>query len=75
MVWKDKQCILKEKYELKETRVVKKFLLFPKKLGCIWKWLETVTITQHVIDKWSFCEMGGVFDGYKWADKEWVEDE
>lgn len=42
------QVILKQKYKLNETRVIKKFLFFPLTLDGETRWLEVAKIKQKV---------------------------
>lgn len=55
-----------------ETRVVTKFLLFPKKLGNTIKWLGHAKIKQRVCER----DVGGSMDWstkLKWCDIEWMD--
>ena len=57
-----------------EERVITKFLLFPKKVGNEWRWLEKASIHQKVMP----VDMGGSMEWgkykHQWRDIKWEED-
>lgn len=64
------------KEQLGQERIVRRFLLWPMKIGDEWRWLESVSYIEQaqLIQVWS-----GAFDGpeiiwrdtYKWVPQEW----
>ena len=58
------------RHSINDSRVVKRFLLFPKCIGGEWRWLEVAYIKQ----KYAFFYTG-MFYGEFWKDFEWVESE
>ena len=53
------------KPKIGDTRIVKRFLLFPKNLNNDVVWLEVAHIRQ--------CIYHGDYFGYTWKDQEWVD--
>jgi len=56
MRWKEQINVIGER------RVIKRFLLFPRKIQREWRWLETAYIIQ-------------IMTHFGWRDSEWVESE
>ena len=56
-----------------ETRIVEKFLWFPKCIGTEWRWWERVKIKQMVrtIDVGGSMQFGRY--KHKWCDMSWVD--
>ena len=70
MRWENKH---KKKYQIGDSRVVKKFLFFPIKIGNHWRWLEKALIRQTLNDYEAIDPSGGfTFDSYKWYNIEWL---
>lgn len=76
-------CLMACRYKEKEKpvfwhndgdrRVIKKYLLLPKKLDNEWRWLEKVKIGQLYRKR-----LQGLINpkyGRKWVDEAWVDDE
>jgi len=57
-----------------EERTITKFLLFPKKIGNEWRWLEKASIHQRVerIDVGGSMEYGRY--KHRWIDRNWEEE-
>lgn len=65
MRWKKKD----KKYpEDGATRIITRFLLFPKCIYNQYRWLEIVKIEQSYIGYDYTCDMGGF-----WVDKSWCD--
>ena len=58
---------LNERRKSKETRIIEKFLFFPKEIGSVTKWLQRVKIKQDIQ-----LRDGGFNAPYVWNDLEWV---
>jgi len=58
------------KPEIGSTRIVKKFLIFPKTINEDTRWLETVYYRQAYVYDTRACQG----DNLWWADMEWVDD-
>jgi hypothetical protein len=56
-----------------DTRLISKFLLFPKRINREWRWLEKVTYRQKCEKVMNY---GSMDYGYhkEWVDKEWVDE-
>lgn len=75
MRWSDIKKAKEPKYQHGQLRTVRRFLLFPKKIGHETRWLEIATWIQefHVTEKeWT------VFGDYnktvnKWRDSQWSD--
>jgi hypothetical protein len=63
----------KQKKELGQTRVVRKLLLMPKKLGGEWRWLGVEVIRQYCVQRWvSFHDLSGGYYTLVFVDREWM---
>jgi len=68
----------KEPINSKDTRIISKFILFPKRLylpnSCIkkTKWLETANIKQIASPFFSSCGTMMFCEKFKWVDSFWV---
>ena len=79
MRWKKKQKKIKnttEHYSVGDTRIITKFLFFPKCINDEYRWLEFANIKQ-VLEKqtnWEYFEIVGYYEyeEYVWVDKEWI---
>jgi hypothetical protein len=58
---------------LGEHRVVKKFLIFPRKLDEEWRWLETSYIVQKVCREENYTEFGPIEGKCKWFNEHWLD--
>ena len=54
---------------LGDSRIIKRFLYFPKQIGQDWRWWETVYIRQIYRARDPFCESQS-----NWEDQEFVDD-
>lgn len=56
-----------------DSREVKQFLFFPKRIGTQWRWLEKSLIKQILHDYTALDPCGGFsYDSYKWYNVEWL---
>ena len=57
------------KTEIGSTRIVKKFLIFPKTINEDTRWLEKVYYRQNYIYDTRACQG----DDLRWEDMEWID--
>lgn len=62
MRWKEKV------WKIGATRVVRRFLFFPRLVAGEWRWLETVKIQQQL-------RLEVHYDGFYWEDISWIDDQ
>ena len=65
----------KPEYTKGDTRVVKRFLLFPLRIDNEIRWLETARIVQEYMATTCFDPDGHSFDCYKWRNIGWIKDD
>ena len=64
----------KKEYDLGETRMVSRFLLFPKRIGNEMRWLERARIIKRKRSSYTYDEVCGPMEVYEWEDYAWVKD-
>ena len=64
----------KKEYDLGETRMVSRFLLFPKRIGNEMRWLERAEIVKVMRNSYFFNAVGDKIDCCGWEDYAWVKD-
>lgn len=73
MRWKVRS---KEEPELGETRLIRKFLLFPKRINDEWRWLERALIYQKYISRRALIpEVRHPIYIKCWRDSSWADNE
>ena len=67
MKWRTKESKLYEK--LGETRIIKRFALWPKTLNGERRWLEFYHVKQELKQTFRCLDIACIPDGYKWVDQ------
>ena len=74
MHWKKKAEILPK---IDDTRIITKFLLFPKCLSGTWKWLELAKIKQVFVKNKRGYDIDFptiyIIETNSWKDMEWID--
>lgn len=73
MRWIDLDVKMRRFYENNSTRIIKRFLIIPRKIKDEYRWLEFVKIKQNITQEKRVTDMASYYYEYVWTDLEWID--